>query len=239
LGQPDGLCMKHTHRCQLAELVTVGLHDAGVRPHTRPWVFTAQIFQPIFERNVPIQRRTRAERRQVPIIWVALLPLMLVGLVLVAPIEIWRWLRARQRNTQMMAQLPQPSETSVTYRNAPAHEAGESLSTLIASASEVVCFDFRIEEQGRAVLLGAAVGLLHEGERDKEHISIGANRVILVIIFDDRSSLGLVRLRVKKGAQELARVFECIIEKSNAQPSAGLEAAFAEITDDDIDNLFG
>ena len=156
--------MKYAHRCQLAELVTVGLHDAGVRPHTRPWVFTAQIFQPLFERNVPIQRRTRAERRQVPIIWVALLPLMLVGLVLVAPIEIWRWLRARQRNAQMMAQLPQPSETSVTYRNAPAHEAGDS--TLIASASEVVCFDFRIEDQGRAVLLGAAVGLLHEGEPD-------------------------------------------------------------------------
>jgi len=81
--------------------------------------------------------------------------------------------------------------------------------------------------------------LFHEGERDNVHSSIVANRVILVIIFDDRSSLGLVRLRVKKGAQELARVFECIIEKSNAQPSAGLEAAFAEITDDDIDNLFG
>jgi predicted regulator of Ras-like GTPase activity (Roadblock/LC7/MglB family) len=80
--------------------------------------------------------------------------------------------------------------------------------------------------------------LFHEGERDNVHISIVGNRVILVIIFDDRSSLGLVRLRVKKGSQELTRIFERIIEKSSAQPSAGLEAAFAEITDDDIDNLF-
>jgi len=80
--------------------------------------------------------------------------------------------------------------------------------------------------------------LFHEGERDNVHISIVGNRVILVVIFDDRSSLGLVRLRVKKGSQELTKIFERIIEKTNAQPSAGLEAAFAEITDDDIDNLF-
>src|SRR3954454_9500618 len=40
--------------------------------------------------------------------------------------------------------------------------------------------------------------LFHEGERDNIHISLVAQRVILVVIFDDRSSLGLVRLRVKK-----------------------------------------
>ena len=81
--------------------------------------------------------------------------------------------------------------------------------------------------------------LFHEGEKDNVHISIVANRVILIVIFDDRSSLGLVRLRVKKGSHELTTIFEKIIAKSKAQPSSGLEAAFAEITDDDIDNLFG
>jgi predicted regulator of Ras-like GTPase activity (Roadblock/LC7/MglB family) len=80
--------------------------------------------------------------------------------------------------------------------------------------------------------------LFHEGEKDNVHISIVADRVILVVIFDDRSSLGLVRLRVKKGAMELAKIMERIMEKSKAQPSGGLEAAFAEITDEDIDNLF-
>ncbi len=80
--------------------------------------------------------------------------------------------------------------------------------------------------------------LFHEGERDNVHISIVSNRVILIIIFDERSSLGLVRLRVKKASAELARIFLTIIEKTNTQPSAGLEAAFSEITDDDIDNLF-
>ena len=36
--------------------------------------------------------------------------------------------------------------------------------------------------------------LFHEGERDNIHISIVGQRLILVVIFDERSSLGLVRI---------------------------------------------
>src|SRR5262245_9303410 len=50
--------------------------------------------------------------------------------------------------------------------------------------------------------------LFHEGERDNLHISIVGGRVILVVIFDERSSLGLVRLRVKKGSAELAAILD-------------------------------
>lgn len=79
----------------------------------------------------------------------------------------------------------------------------------------------------------------HEGENDNIHISIVGSRVILVIIFDQRSSLGLVRLRVKKASAALATVFEEISSKNNEQAN-GRERSnpFAEITDDDIDNLF-
>src|SRR6476659_5059863 len=55
--------------------------------------------------------------------------------------------------------------------------------------------------------------LFHEGERDNIHISIVGKRVILVVIFDERSSLGLVRLRVKKASTELENVFNRILEK--------------------------
>src|SRR3989304_4108778 len=56
--------------------------------------------------------------------------------------------------------------------------------------------------------------LFHEGERDNLHISIIAGRVILVVIFDERSSLGLVRLRVKKAGEELAKIFERLMQKA-------------------------
>jgi len=79
--------------------------------------------------------------------------------------------------------------------------------------------------------------LFHEGERDNIHISIVAQRLILVVIFDERSSLGLVRLRVRKAAQELEEVLNDMANKAAKQGQAPV-SPFAEITDEDIDNLF-
>jgi predicted regulator of Ras-like GTPase activity (Roadblock/LC7/MglB family) len=78
----------------------------------------------------------------------------------------------------------------------------------------------------------------HQGQRDNLHMTAVALRMILVVIFDDRSSLGLVRLRVKKAGSELARLFEEIEKKSERANTADSASPFAEITDDDIDNLF-
>jgi len=82
--------------------------------------------------------------------------------------------------------------------------------------------------------------LFHEGERDNIHISLVAQRVILVVIFDEKSSLGLVRLRVKKASQELERAFETLLRKAEAERGRGdrFDSPFAEITDEDIDSLF-
>ncbi|MDY0213210.1 MAG: roadblock/LC7 domain-containing protein [Desulfuromonadaceae bacterium] len=79
----------------------------------------------------------------------------------------------------------------------------------------------------------------HEGENDSIHLSIVAGRVILVVIFDAHSSLGLVRLRVKRASAALTQVFEDIAQRQEQQNASGYSAnPFAEITDDDIDNLF-
>src|ERR1700693_1298127 len=83
--------------------------------------------------------------------------------------------------------------------------------------------------------------LFHEGEKDNIHISIIGQRVILVVIFDQRSSLGLVRLRVKKSSEALTAIFNQVQEKADKEKAKGKVSAspFAEITDEDIDNLFG
>jgi predicted regulator of Ras-like GTPase activity (Roadblock/LC7/MglB family) len=78
-------------------------------------------------------------------------------------------------------------------------------------------------------------GQFHEGEKTNVHISIVAQRVIAVVLFDERSSLGLVRLRVRKASEELTRILESLAKKA---ASANAPSVFAEITDDDIDNLF-
>ena len=78
--------------------------------------------------------------------------------------------------------------------------------------------------------------LSHEGERESIHICI-IGRVLLVVVFDDRSSLGLVKLRVKQASRDLALIFEDVERDSHAKRQQD-DALFAGITDDDIDSLF-
>lgn len=77
----------------------------------------------------------------------------------------------------------------------------------------------------------------HQGERDNLHMTLVGDRMILVVVFDERSSLGLVRLRVKKAGNELGKLFEDIRKRAESGGDAQ-GSPFAEITDDDIDNLF-
>jgi len=83
--------------------------------------------------------------------------------------------------------------------------------------------------------------LYHEGEKDNLHLTVVGGKAILVVIFDVRSSLGLVRLRVKKYSAELAAALEQMRQRSAKSRSGKMGAAspFAEITDEDIDSLFG
>jgi predicted regulator of Ras-like GTPase activity (Roadblock/LC7/MglB family) len=75
----------------------------------------------------------------------------------------------------------------------------------------------------------------HEGEKNNIHIQLVGNRVILVVIFDSKTSLGLVRLRVKKATEQLNGIFEALMKKVE---DPATQTPFAEITDDDIDSLF-
>ncbi len=80
--------------------------------------------------------------------------------------------------------------------------------------------------------------LFHEGEKDNIHITI-VSKAILVVIFDDRSSLGLVRLRVKRANGDLERIFDSMNQKGQGGGGEVPQASpFSEITDEDIDALF-
>src|SRR5512136_2830862 len=84
--------------------------------------------------------------------------------------------------------------------------------------------------------------LFHEGEKDNLHISIVGKRGILVVLFDQNSSLALVRLRVKKASRELQEIFDKVEQRAQSQASGEstkFESPFSEITDEDIDKLFG
>ena len=79
--------------------------------------------------------------------------------------------------------------------------------------------------------------VVHEGERESIFISV-IGRSLLVVVFDQRSTLGLVKLRTKRASFAVARVLEEIAQDSVRQSNSET-SFFAEVTDDDIDSLLG
>jgi predicted regulator of Ras-like GTPase activity (Roadblock/LC7/MglB family) len=75
--------------------------------------------------------------------------------------------------------------------------------------------------------------LSHEGERESIHISV-IGRLLLIVVFDERSTLGLVKLRSRQVSQQLSTMID---EITSAELSDEL-SPFAGITDEDIDSLF-
>ena len=82
--------------------------------------------------------------------------------------------------------------------------------------------------------------LLHEGTRQHLQIHLIPGGSILVVVFDDRTTLGLVRLRVRKAAADLAPIVAALGTRGGSVDGAASGAfdSFAGITDGDVDALF-
>jgi predicted regulator of Ras-like GTPase activity (Roadblock/LC7/MglB family) len=79
--------------------------------------------------------------------------------------------------------------------------------------------------------------LFHQGEKESMYLADVARRVILVVLFDTRTTLGLVRLKMKETVGELTKLFEQVFSRGNdgtVQPQGLLHGA-----EDEIDKLFG
>jgi predicted regulator of Ras-like GTPase activity (Roadblock/LC7/MglB family) len=89
-----------------------------------------------------------------------------------------------------------------------------------------------------AKLIGedAFPSVVHEGERESIFISI-IGRSLLVVVFDERSTVGLVKIRSKRASYEVASILEDISTES-ADFKLNNDSFFADITDEDIDSLF-
>lgn len=78
--------------------------------------------------------------------------------------------------------------------------------------------------------------VVHEGEHESIYISV-IGRSLLVVVFDQRSTLSLVKIRSKRGSFDVAAILEEAANESVAI-QANPNSFFNEITDDDIDSLF-
>ena len=100
--------------------------------------------------------------------------------------------------------------------------------------------DFSANDQLARMLGEPEFGsLFHQGERESMYLADVARRVILVVLFDNRTTLGLVKLRVKGAVGELNRVFTAMFDGAAGRRGPEVESGFVGDAEDEIDKLFG
>ena len=79
--------------------------------------------------------------------------------------------------------------------------------------------------------------LFHQGEKESMYLADVARRVILVVLFDNRTTLGLVRLKMKLAVDDLTKLFQQVFSRGSADGAAAPPNLLAG-AEDEIGRLF-
>lgn len=100
--------------------------------------------------------------------------------------------------------------------------------------------DFSANDQLARLLGEPEFGtLFHQGEKESLYLADIARRVILVVLFDNRTTLGLVKLRLRGAVGDLTTIFTEMFARESGTASTGVDAAFVGDAEDELDKLFG
>lgn len=115
--------------------------------------------------------------------------------------------------------------------------AGDRPTFDVTAFASLTAADFSANDQ-LARLIGESDfnTLFHQGEKESMLLADVARRVILVALFDNRTTLGLVRLKMRGIVDELGRLIERSLQRSlDANPER--QPLLGDV-DDEIDRLF-
>jgi predicted regulator of Ras-like GTPase activity (Roadblock/LC7/MglB family) len=117
--------------------------------------------------------------------------------------------------------------------------AGEEPTFDPTAFASLTAADFSANDQLARMIGEPEFGsLFHQGEKESMYLADIARRVILVVLFDNRTTLGLVKLRVRQTVLDLRQVFEDMFTRGpSGQPP--VETGFLGEAEDEIDKLFG
>lgn len=120
--------------------------------------------------------------------------------------------------------------------------SGDTTSLDTSSFATLSAADFAATSQ-LASLIGEKEfsTLFHQGEKENLYVCLIADRVILAVIFDQRTTLGLVRVKAKNTAAELEKIFEDIFSKLDRETEhpQEIDSDFTKAAEEELDKLFG
>jgi predicted regulator of Ras-like GTPase activity (Roadblock/LC7/MglB family) len=114
---------------------------------------------------------------------------------------------------------------------------GELKTIDIDTISALVAGSFAATKE-MARLLGEEefTAMYHQGERDNIQLGLVGDRTLLTILFDDRTTVGMVRLYANETAKKLADIYRQAIEKTG--DDSGLGSDYGKDAKKSLDKLF-
>ncbi|MCY3019496.1 MAG: roadblock/LC7 domain-containing protein [Planctomycetota bacterium] len=80
--------------------------------------------------------------------------------------------------------------------------------------------------------------IFHQGKNENIHIGLVSDRALVVVIFDDRTTLGMVRLYAEELTQKLTDTLVKSIER-NKDKEAALSQDYGKAAEQALDDFFG
>ncbi|KPK99653.1 MAG: hypothetical protein AMJ91_06965 [candidate division Zixibacteria bacterium SM23_73_3] len=83
--------------------------------------------------------------------------------------------------------------------------------------------------------------LFHQGKKDHIHITLVGERTILAVIFDDRTTIGMVRLYAKEASENLERIFSTVNRQHHQaedQNRIDSDSEFSTSLENRLDDIF-
>ncbi|HEX6070422.1 MAG TPA: roadblock/LC7 domain-containing protein [Longimicrobiaceae bacterium] len=82
--------------------------------------------------------------------------------------------------------------------------------------------------------------LFHQGERESMYLADVGRRVILIALFGEGATLGMIRIKARAAVRELTAVFHELFDRSSSSSGAAqLESSWLDEAETEIDRLFG
>jgi len=116
---------------------------------------------------------------------------------------------------------------------------GEALSFDPTVFASLTAADFSANDQ-LAKMIGEPefASLFHQGQKESMYLADVGRRLILVVLFDQRTTVGLVRLRVKQTVQDLSQLVNEMFGRTSHEQPESQQGGLLEGAEDEIDKLF-
>ncbi len=117
--------------------------------------------------------------------------------------------------------------------------AGEQPDFDSAAFASLTAADFSANDQ-LASLIGEEEfsSLFHQGQNESMYLADVGKRLILVVLFNQQTTLGLVRIKIREAVLGLNETFEEVFGRGEDRESPAMERGFLDDAEDEIDRLF-